>query len=77
MRADGGDVDAEKADGSVVIYDPERGESEMITPSAYTGILSIGEVVSAEDFEAEIQREARATFGRRLPRRVERCASST
>ncbi|MDY6259020.1 MAG: hypothetical protein SPL53_04215 [Bacteroidales bacterium] len=47
----------ESVDGSVVIYDPERGESKMIAPSAYTGILSIGEVVSAEDFEAEIQRE--------------------
>lgn len=56
MMADGTMVDPETSDRSVVVYDPATGERKMIDPTSDMGILSIGEVTSAEDFEYEIQR---------------------
>ncbi len=55
MFPDGSMVDASNSDKSVAIYDPATGERKMIDPSADTGIMSLGDVSSAEDFEAGIE----------------------
>lgn len=56
MMADGSMVDPEASDKSVVIFDPATGERKMIDPTADTGILSVDEVTTAEQHEANIER---------------------
>lgn len=56
MMADGSMVDPEASDKSVVIFDPATGERKMIDPTADTGISSLGEVTTAEQREADIER---------------------
>lgn len=56
MTADGTMVDHEASDKSVVIFDPATGERKMIDPTADTGISSLGEVTTAEQREADIER---------------------
>lgn len=55
MLPDGTMVDPEHSDKSVVVYDLATGERVMIDPTADTGILSVGEVKSAEEFDAGIE----------------------
>lgn len=56
MMADGSMVDPEASDKSVVIFDPATGDRKMIDPTADTGILSVDEVTTAEQHEANIER---------------------
>lgn len=55
MTPDGTMVDPTTSDKSVVVYDPATGERKMIDPTADTGIMSLDEVVSADEIEADIQ----------------------
>ena len=54
MMADGSMVDKTNSDKSVVIYDPSTGERRMVDPGADTGILLVGETISAEEYDAWI-----------------------
>ena len=56
MMPDGITVDKEASDNIVVVYNPATGERKQIDPSADTGISSLGEVTTAEQREAEIER---------------------
>lgn len=56
MMPDGTMVDPEASDKSVVIFDPATGERKMIDPTADTGIWTLGEVTTAEQREADIER---------------------
>ena len=56
MMPDGSMVDPTASDNSVVIFDPATGERKMIDPKADTGILSLGETITAEDFATAIER---------------------
>ena len=56
MMPDGSMVDPSKSDKSVVIFDPATGERKMIDPTADTGISTLGEVTTAEQYEADIER---------------------
>ena len=56
MMPDGTMVDPAASDKSVVIFDPATGERKMIDPTADTGILSVDEVTTAEQHEANIER---------------------
>lgn len=56
MMADGSMVDPEASDNIVVVYNPATGERKQIDPSADTGISSLGEVTTAEQREADIER---------------------
>ena len=56
MSPDGTVVDTERSDKNVVIYDPATGERRMIDPTADTGIMSIGNVTTTADREADIER---------------------
>lgn len=56
MMADGSMVDPEASDKSVVIFDPATRKRKQIDPSADTGISSLGEVTTAEQREADIER---------------------
>ena len=56
MSPDGTVVDTERSDKNVVIYDPTTGERRMIDPTADTGIMSIGNVTTTADREADIER---------------------
>lgn len=53
MTADGTMVDASTSDTTVVIYDPLTGGPRQIPP---TNIKAMGEVISAEDYDANIER---------------------
>ena len=57
MTPDGSMVDVERSDRNVCIYDPEDGRRKMIATAAGDGILSLGEVTGAEDYEAGIERK--------------------
>lgn len=57
MMADGTKVDSEASDKSVVIYDPTTGERRMIDPASDTGISRVDGVISAEENEAQLQRD--------------------
>lgn len=56
MMPDGSVVDKAASDNIVVIYNPATGERKQIDPSADTGISSLGEVTTAEQREADIER---------------------
>lgn len=56
MMPDGSMVDKASSDNIVVIYNPATGERKQIDPSADTGISSLGEVTTAEQREADIER---------------------
>ena len=56
MMPDGSVVDKASSDNIVVIYNPATGERKQIDPSADTGISSLGEVITAEQREADIER---------------------
>ena len=56
IMPDGSMVDKEASDNIVVIYNPSTGERKQIDPSADTGISSLGEVTTAEQREADIER---------------------
>lgn len=56
MMPDGSMVDKASSDNIVVIYNPATGERKQIDPTADTGISSLGEVTTAEQREADIER---------------------
>ena len=56
MMPDGSMVDKASSDNIVVVYNPATGERKQIDPSADTGISSLGEVTTAEQREADIER---------------------
>lgn len=56
MMPDGSMVDKASSDNIVVVYNPSTGERKQIDPSADTGISSLGEVTTAEQREADIER---------------------
>ena len=56
MMPDGSVVDKASSDNIVVVYNPATGERKQIDPSADTGISSLGEVTTAEQREADIER---------------------
>ena len=56
MMPDGSMVDKAASDNIVVVCNPATGESKQIDPSADTGISSLGEVITAEQREADIER---------------------
>lgn len=56
MMPDGSMVDKASSDNIVVVYNPVTGERKQIDPSADTGISSLGEVTTAEQREADIER---------------------
>ena len=56
MMPDGSVVDKASSDNIVVIYNHATGERRQIDPSADTGISSLGEVTTAEQREADIER---------------------
>lgn len=56
MMADGSMVDPSTSDKSVVIYDPATGERRMIDPTSDTGILKVGDVTTAAEHDANIER---------------------
>ena len=55
MTEDGSMVDAENSDKSVVVYNTATDKREIIDPTSDTGILTLGEVKTAEQQEAEIE----------------------
>ena len=57
MMPDGSVVDKSSSDNIVVIYNPATGESKQIDPSADTGISTLGETFTAEDYEAGIEQK--------------------
>lgn len=56
MMPDGSVVDKASSDNIVVVSNPAIGERKQIDPSADTGISSLGEVTTAEQREADIER---------------------
>ena len=56
MMPDGSMVDKASSDNIVVVYNPATDERKQIDPSADTGISSLGEVITAEQREADIER---------------------
>lgn len=56
MMPDGSMVDMASSDNIVVVYNPATGERKQIDPTADTGISSLGEVTTAEQREADIER---------------------
>lgn len=56
MMPDGSMVDKASSDNIVVVYNPATGERKQIDPSADTGISSLGEVTTADQREADIER---------------------
>ena len=56
MMPDGSMVDKAASDNIVVVCNPATGERKQIDPSADTGISSLGEVTTAEQREADIER---------------------
>lgn len=56
MMPDGSMVDKASSDNIVVVYNPATGERKQIDPTADTGISSLGEVTTAEEREADIER---------------------
>ena len=56
MMPDGSMVDKASSDNIVVVYNPATGERKQIDPSSDTGISSLGEVTTAEQREADIER---------------------
>ena len=56
MMPDGSMVDKASSNNIVVVYNPATGERKQIDPSADTGISSLGEVTTAEQREADIER---------------------
>lgn len=56
MMPDGSMVDKASSDNIVVVYNPATGERKQIDPTADTGISSLGEVTTAEQREADIER---------------------
>ena len=56
MMPDGSVVDKASSDNIVVVYNPATGERKQIDPTADTGISSLGEVTTAEQREADIER---------------------
>ena len=56
MMPDGSMVDKASSDNIVVVCNPVTGERKQIDPSADTGISSLGEVTTAEQREADIER---------------------
>ena len=65
MMADGTMVDPEASDHSVVIYDPATGERRMIDPTSDMGIMSMGEPVSADEYEYNLQ-QSRQEYVQRM-----------
>ena len=65
MLPDGTMVDAENSDKSVVVYNPATGKREIIDPTSDTGILTLGEVETAEQRETAIQK-ARDQYVQRM-----------
>lgn len=57
MMPDGSVVDKSSSDNIVVIYNPATGERKQIDPSADTGISTLGETFTAEDYEAGIEQK--------------------
>lgn len=56
MTPDGSMVDKASSDNIVVVYNPATGERKQIDPTSDTGISSLGEVTTAEQREADIER---------------------
>ena len=56
MMPDGSMVDKEASDNIVVVCNPATGERKQIDPTSDTGISSLGEVTTAEQREADIER---------------------
>ena len=56
MMPDGSMVDKAASDNIVVVYNPATGERKQIAPTADDGISSLGEVTTAEQREADIER---------------------
>lgn len=57
MMPDGSMVDKAASDNIVVVYNPATGERKQIDPSADTGISSLGEVTTAEEYDAGIEQK--------------------
>lgn len=57
MMPDGSMVDKASSDNIVVVYNPVTGERKQIDPSADTGISTLGETFTAEDYEAGIEQK--------------------
>ncbi|MBQ7685042.1 MAG: hypothetical protein IJT48_11205, partial [Bacteroidaceae bacterium] len=66
MMADGTMVDPEASDRSVAIYDPIEDRKRMINPTSDMGVLSLGVVMSAEEFESDLQRRKQAYIQQQL-----------
>lgn len=60
MMPDGSMVDKGASDNIVVVYNPATGERKQIDPTADDGISSLGEVTTAEQREADIERSRQA-----------------
>ena len=60
MMPDGSMVDKAASDNIVVVYNPATGERKQIDPTADDGISSLGEVTTAEQREADIERSRQA-----------------
>ena len=57
MMPDGSTVDKAASDNIVVVYNPATGERKQIDPSSDTGISSLGEVITAEEYDAGIEQK--------------------
>lgn len=57
MMPDGSMVDKAASDNIVVVYNPATGERKQIDPTADTGISSLGEVITAEEYDAGIEQK--------------------
>ena len=55
MAPDGTGIDPTTSDKSVIIYNPVTGKTEMIDPTSSTGLSRLGEVISWDDREAQIE----------------------
>ena len=66
MMADGTMVDPEASDRSVAIYDPIEDRKRIINPTSDMGVLSLGVVMSAEEFESDLQRRKQAYIQQQL-----------
>ena len=60
MMPDGSMVDKAASDNIVVVYNPATGERKQIAPTADDGISSLGEVTTADQREADIERSRQA-----------------
>lgn len=65
MFADGTMVDPEASDHSVVIYDPATGKRRQIDPTSDMGIMLMGEPVSADEYEYNLQ-QSRQEYVQRM-----------